>query len=266
MHTGAQGGRRGRNPRSSPKKRVLSAAENEKAQRAPSNAHSRVIALRSDPFWPPIKDAAKEKGVIEKKGRGAWERWLMKEAQATTFVMAPADIELRLCEVYRLCFEKSRRKDISILNDFVAHHPALLFRCAWVEQLVRDHAFVRHFNPQARRILQALGSGLRRAGSERDISRLYLPSKIVAAREVQKKLAQELSNFFANIDAHNADPTWLAEELGRKVEETIREYPGVASAKTKLRVFLEKDQAYKASILIAAKTFHVRERDLQESS
>lgn len=265
MRAGLRDKHRGQKLRSSRKSKAPLTAEKEMAQRAPSAPNSSVVALRSNPFWPPIKDAAKEKEIVEKKGRGAWELWLMKETQATTFAIAPADIELRLCEVYGLCFENSGRRDMSILNDFVAHHPALVFRCTWVEQLVRNSAYVRHFEPQARRILQALGSGFRRAGAERDLSRLHLPGKIAAAHEVQKKLAEELTGFLKKFDSNNAEQTWRLEELESKVQEIIRAYPSVVSTKQKLRGYLEGNQAYKASILIAAKIFHVRERDLQES-
>jgi hypothetical protein len=264
MRSNRRGKRRGQRPYISSTKTPSRRAQGKKARGALSDITSRVPALRSNPFWPPIKNALREKEMIEKEGREAWESWLVNEAQ-TTILMAPSDVALRTCEVYRLCFENSDHQELSILIDFVAHHPSLVFHCVWLEELVRGTAFVRHFDPYARNVLLALGSGFRRAGTKHDWKRLSRPSRTRAAHEVQKRVASELSTFLEGLDAAHAEQKWVAEQVDRKVQKLIEVYPHVATATAKLRALLGKASAYKASVLIAAKTFGVRERDLQKS-
>jgi hypothetical protein len=226
-------------------------------------AHS---TLRVKPTLPPITDASGERETIVKQGLWAWEKSLIKRALAKPVgevTVSPTEIEDRICEVYRQCFDDSRRRDLSVLTEFVKRFPSLIFRCGWIEELVATVATVRNYDEYARRLLRALGDGFRRAGAERDPRRLYRSVRLEAARNLKKKLSSDFSRFLKDLDRHNAQEKWLLEQCQEKVTQINNDYPAVVIAKLRLLGLLKDGKASKAAILVAAKTFSVRERDLE---
>jgi len=148
---------KGRAPksRSTKRKRPPQPAQNkEVVLRSPNSPP--VSVLRSNPFYPPIRNAEKEKFLLEKKGLFGWKRWLLGKSAPPVITLSRNEVMVRIADVYRLCFERSGQQDLSILSDLVAHYPDAVFVAPWIKKLVGSIAFSRFHSLQARRILHAL--------------------------------------------------------------------------------------------------------------
>jgi hypothetical protein len=226
-----------------------------------------VTHLRSSPFVPSIDDPAKEKGLIEKHGTARWRHYLLERLGKEMLISHPTDESKRIAEIYRLCFLNSGSSDASIVGDFAAHFPGLVFQCEWVRKLVAECARVRHVDENARRLLLAIASGFRRAGAKPNWERLTRTARIQAARDAQKELRRILATWVRECQPSQAVSGWWREKVNEKVLGICRAYSRFPEdAKPRLKELLEKKRTYEASVLIAARTFNVRERDLQTSA
>lgn len=267
MHSDRRSTRREHKTPSKRGEKLLESTWDETTRKPRSSFGSVVPAPRSNRYLPPIENASKEKQIIEKKGHEAWVRWLFRIAHANSLMMSGTAVDNRLCEVYRQCFEASGAQDMSIISDFIAQNPRTAFRCDWVAELLRVPPSVRYYsNSNIRRILLALSSGFERAASKRNLRRSYLAARLEAARHAQKTLSTELSRFFSNLNFRYAAEPWLVNELQKKASEIVSSYSLTANVKDELLKLLEKRQAYKASLLVTALCFRIRQRDLQSQA
>lgn len=266
MHLGRRGVQMKQEEGSKNRKIPRSPKGVEAERRLQSMIASTASILPAKSPLPPIEDAAKERAIIEKKGRWAWEEWLVKKAlakPARQVTVSPTEVKDRICEVYRQCFNNSRQGDLSVISEFAARFPNLVFRCAWIQELVSAFAPIRRYDEYARRLLRAIGSGFRRAGAKRSWKRLSRATRIEAARDLQRKLSRELSHWMKSLDSAHAVKSRLHTEETKKLSQVLQEYHLSESSQTRFRMLLETGQAYKASLLIAAITYGVRERELQ---
>lgn len=219
--------------------------------------------MESDPFRPPISDPTAEKRILERDGPGKWIDWLQGRTKADSFGHHPADEAKRIAEVYRLCFEKSRREDVSIVGDFAAHYPGIFLSGTWVAEVAKQWSVTKL--DETNRLLKAIADGFRRA-SPPAWNRQQRRGRLRAAREFRSRMGSELKSFLEELRCQDSTKEWLAEQIGVRVSDLVHRNPRLSSVAEKLRKKLLARRAYQAAILIAATIFEVRERDLQTKS
>ncbi len=251
-------------PKKSSARTTRSNPQTTKVERQTHGEARRVLcaehSMCSDPFWPPISDPTKEKQILEDKGHVAWIEWL-QEGVKDCFAYHPTDEMKRITEVYRLCFEQSKRKDTSIIGDFVAHHPRLVLS-GWVAEVAEQWNITAldETITGRNRLLKAISNGFRRASSSSWNQRLRR-GRLSAAREFRLRLSRELTSFHEGFKDSPAE--WWSKQVEKNVSDLVRENPQLSSLTGELRTKLSTGQIYKAAVLIAATIFGVRERDLE---
>jgi hypothetical protein len=192
-----------------------------------------------------------------------------------TAMILPQDLETRIIEIYRRCYEKEpdREKcDESIIRDFVAAFPGLTFKAEWLRKLVDTQARMGDFKPKSlrSRVLLAMANGFRGAVEvvpryQKSLNRV----KVKCARDFRREILLDLQQWERVLDRRHADHTegaWNAEVAGRaadKAASLIEKHPSLKTCKQKLRELLRTGQQRKASFLIATTVWLVSEHDLQ---
>lgn len=244
--------------------KIQSTADRERSPFGPE-----MKSMQSDPpFWPRITNPSTERQIFESKGPVAWIEWLQEGTKPDSFAYHPIDEAKRIAEVYRLCFELSGQKNVSIIGDFVAHCPHLVLSGTWVAQVAKQRSITRPEETNQtgeNRLLEAIGRGFRRAASF-SWERKLKPSRLRAAREFRSKINEELKSFVETLRRRDAERDWLAAQIKAKVSELVRHNPRLSSVADKLTKKLSARRTYDASILIAATIFDIRERDLEAKS
>ena len=211
----------------------------------------------------PIENASHEKEIFEK---GDDLRRLNSE-RCSGPVMVSDEIRVhRIIEVYRRCFEQADQSSrLRVVSDFIAHFPQLAFDADWLKTLLRMPVLFPRVGDDAREaVFGAFANGFRRAArgsKEPSIQRSY---RISGARFAARNLQDELSMWNDGLDRHHSTPEELAARAAEKANEIATKSCKLGrSAKQRLTRLLEDGKCYKAAILIAARLFGVRERDLQ---
>ena len=217
----------------------------------------------------PIADCWHEKKMWE---AGEFARKL--NADYSSFVIAQNENanRRRICEVYRRCFEstESARSGLVVVRDFAAHFPDLLFDAQWIKEMVRRESIEYSFSKVPKAAFCAIQTGLRSAvnsQSREPATQKYY--KISAARLAAKEtIAPELSKWNRGLQRISAPlPVWIAEQATEKADELMRSYRLQGqNTRKRLVIFLTQGHCSKAAVLIAARCFKVRERDVESSS
>lgn len=214
----------------------------------------------------PIADPLKEKELIEKHGLEGWFTYLRKRTGCSALVMHPDVLRTRVCEVYRLCYEKAVISNLEVISDFVAYHPQLVLRSPWLAALLTPLSLASFEDQRSgkNRLLQALAYGFRRAAAPKaQRNRAFRATRLLAAHDFLPEIRNELDGFVVSLSVPQAERRWVAEQVAQKLPELQRRFPPISPVSDRIEKLLLRGQVYKASIAIAAKVFHVRVRDLQ---
>lgn len=214
----------------------------------------------------PIENAFHEKETFEK---GEDLRKLNSARSPGPVVVSDEIRARRIIEVYRRCFEQADGNSrLRVVSDFIAHFPQVAYDADWVKTLLRMPVLFPRVGDSTREaVFGAFANGFRRAArgsKEPSIQRSY---RISGTRMAARNLQDELSVWNASLDRHHSTPKELAARAAEKANELATKYCKLGrSGEQRLTRLLEEGKCYKAAILIAARLFGVRERDLQTST
>ena len=207
----------------------------------------------------PIADALHEKVVFE---AGDFERKLNARREPEIVVISAEARNARIVEVYRRCLEEAVNNDrLAVVRDFFAHFPHLVCDAAWLKPLLQKST-----ETHRKEILTAMANGLKAAARRRTNSAVQESYRIKGARAAMGTIQDELSRW--NEGLQRAISTHAEVELAssKKAGEFARIYGLGAIERRRLQKMLGAGQCYKAAILLTAKAFRVRQRDLQTRS
>ena len=175
--------------------------------------------------------------------------------------------EVRVMEVYRLCYQQSPEdKREKILRDFAAHFPHLIFEAKWLHELVRkSHHYGFGAGSVQSKLFLSVANGLRSTASGTRYGRQTRALKLHAARMVRFKLWEELDSWNRTLQ-RDLDPSreWIHERASEKTRELTKETPRLNRVQGQLLRLLQDGKLYDASVLVTALIFGVRQRDLQQ--
>lgn len=182
-------------------------------------------------------------------------------------------LRARIIEIYRRCYVErlaGKMQPESVIADFVAAYPQLVFEADWLQALVETQATNRDFRPGGARkkVFQAMANGFRRvANPEARVNRSMRGARMEAARHFLLDLRRRLSDWDRTLDRASA-PTadWIESRATEKLVELVQEHSQLERCRDRLKTLLCAARLYEASILMAATIFQVRERDLQTRS
>ena len=218
----------------------------------------------------PIREPFREKRLIENGLDTRLPAYLCQEFYPA--VISGKDLEARIVEIHRRCYEESPATEReSVIRDFVASCPHLVFKADWLAEIVTRHA--RKFDLSSgrrNRILTAMANGFRRAVDIRPRYQRFLHhGKVEYAREFRKEILTDLQWWEKTLDRPHAtekEEWWTGEVARRATDKTvslIAEHPSLKVCKQKLTKLLCAGQHRKASFLIASTVWDVPEHDLQ---
>lgn len=232
--------------------------------------------LQSSPvFHPPITNPNEEKHAFEAGGEEGLMQLLRGAVRAGGLVVPTGELEKRIAEVYRLCLVGSDGKDLTIVSDFVAHCPRLAIRgCLWLGGLA---AFPSQFDienfraltkgkaPAKHRLFDAMAKGFERAAtpiSQKERRRAIGPELADAARKLRVTLAKELRGKFAGW------PHWRGADTSEQSHalclDLVHQFPSLTLGDVHaLEKHLARRRAFEAAVVIAARAFGVRTRDVR---
>lgn|SRR6185437_729742 len=233
--------------------------------------------LRSSPdFYPPITVPGEEKRVFEARSEDGLMEHLRGAVRAGGIVVPPGELETRIAEIYRRCFEDGGGADLNVVSDFVAHCPRFVLRgCPWLAGLAASpipfgaeilRATTNRPSLTKQRLLDAIAKGFERAAavkSEKAQRRAIAPSISGAARLLRENLAERLRTHFADWQGW-ASGEWLTEESMKLLSQLKREYPRIKPGDVEtLQRHLAGRHAFEAAVIIAARSFGVSTRDVR---
>jgi len=214
----------------------------------------------------PIENASHEKEIFE-KGEDLRK---LNSARCPGPVVVSGEIRARrIIEVYRRCFEEADQSSrLRVVSDFIAHFPQLAFDADWLKILLRMPVLFPPVGDKSREaIFVAVANGFRRAARRTKEPAIQRSYRISGTRIAARNLQDELSMWNESLDRHHSTPQELAVRAAEKADEIANQYRKLGrGAKQRLTKLLEDGKCYKAAILIAARLFGVRERDLQTST
>jgi hypothetical protein len=189
-------------------------------------------------------------------------------------MILPQNLETRIIEIYRRCYEKEpepEKRDESIIRDFVAAFPGLIFKAEWLRKLVDTQARMGDFGPKKlrSRVLLAVANGFRRAEALSGYNRFLKQTAANAAKMDRKNILKALEKWARPLKRRivEVDPTWSAEIAARrankKVAQLVKLHPRLEKYRVPLEEFLRQGKLYDASVVIAAEVFGVSDRPLQ---
>ena len=257
--------RKGKRPQQKARARKKSASQPEAAKERGA-ASPATVALQNLATEPPIVEPLKEKHLIEKSGEAAWLKYLRKRTGHSGIAFDPEQARDRICELYRLCYTHAGKKKLDVVRDFMAFYPDLGFSSRWLAELMKPYSLASFLEESTgkNRLLQALSKGLRRAADPTPrMRRAIRVTRVNAAQHFQKEMQGELEQFLKDLPFGEATLDWISERVQEKVNKLVETYPKLSNVSQELKKLLERRQAYKASVLIAAKLFGVRQRNLQ---
>jgi hypothetical protein len=214
----------------------------------------------------PIENASHEKEIFE-KGEDLRK---LNSARCPGPVVVSGEIRARrIIEVYRRCFEEaSQSSRLRVVSDFIAHFPQLAFDADWLKTLLQMPVLFPPVGDNSREaVFGAVANGFRRAARRTKEPAIQKSYRISGTRIAARNLQGELSMWSESLDRHHSTPEEIAVRAAEKADEIAKQYRKLGRrAKQRLTRLLEDGKCYKAAILIAARLFGVRERDLQTSS
>jgi hypothetical protein len=214
----------------------------------------------------PIENALHEKETFEK---GEDLRKLNSPRCPGPVVVSGEIRARRITEVYQRCFEEADQSSrLRVVSDFIAHFPQLAFDADWLKTLLRMPVLFPPVGDNSREaVFGAVANGFRRAARRTKEPAIQRSYRISGTRIAARKLQDELSMWNDSLDRHHSTPQELAVRAAEKADEIAKQYRKLGRReKQRLTRLLEDGKCYKAAILIAARLFGVRERDLQTSA
>jgi hypothetical protein len=222
----------------------------------------------------PIDRPSDEKRLIEDGVSSEFLNYLSRIAKLAPIV--PGELDNRIVEIHRLCYEGSPPAEReSVVRDFIALSPDLIFKAEWLAKLIRRHAKIQDFDPESARskLFLAIADGFKSAADSASRSKLFLrPSKLGAAKEFRScEMLPELTQWEKGLDRRNAHSSaeWRAEianRAERKTAELVNRHPCLHIHRGQLTRLLSSRQLYQASLLVAATVFCVSARELERGS
>jgi hypothetical protein len=191
-----------------------------------------------------------------------------------TAMILPPDLEARIVEIYQRCYEKERdpgKRDESIIRDFAAAFPGLIFKAEWLRKLVDTQVRMGDFGPKKlrSRVLLAMANGFRAAEALTGYKHFVKQGAANAAKMLRKNILKELEKWARPLKRRIVEvaPPWSAaitvRRANKKVAQLVRLYPRLEPYKVSLEELLQEGKLYDASVLIAAEVFGVSDRPLQ---
>jgi hypothetical protein len=212
----------------------------------------------------PIVNACHEKKMFEK---GEFARKLNPGYYSGMIAESEATRRTRIVEVYKRCFEETdRRTRWKVVRDFAAHFPDLVFDADWIKQLVRRDFTTSSFSNDSTEAFRAIANGFRSAAStkphEPAIQKAY---KLSAIRFFVEKIQEELVSWNRDLDRGIRLTETISASAAEKVNGLAKTYGQLARRDDRQRLtkLLSQGHCYEAAVLIAARVFRVRQRDLQ---
>ena len=213
----------------------------------------------------PIDDPWEEKETIEKR-KITYSVYLIRKLGAESIGFTKESVHNRIREVYRLCFESRDKKDMEVIDDFVAFHPGLAFDTPWLDLLVHEHTvFDEPWEGSYRtRLLMALASGFERAAySKLATGRRFRSMKLNWGRIWVEALKDELLRFYGSVDWIHADKEEVVTE---KITELVKRYPRLEESREKLTEHLLHKRVKAAAQFIVNKVLRVGIHDLRSKA
>jgi len=152
------------------------------------------------------------------------------------------------------------------MRDFAVVFPRqLIFEAGWLKILIEIQVSNRDFRPNGprNRLFRELANGFRRAANPKArINRAMRDAQMTAARFVLGDIRKDLSKWESTLKRSTATLEWIHRRATEKARE-LGAHPRLEPHQQQLEELLFQGQHYKASILVAAKTYRVRQRDLE---
>ncbi|MBI4455087.1 MAG: hypothetical protein HY644_04225 [Acidobacteria bacterium] len=214
----------------------------------------------------PIEDPFKEKCLLEEPPN-LLLIYLMKKGGSGR--ISAQSFDARVIEIYRLCYEKDPKPPKTretVVRDFAAHFPHLIFQSSWLRDLIHQWDVTPH--GQTSRILRALANGFRQAATLTAYKRRVKDRTLDLAHLWRAQIQRNLSDWIDVLDLKNADMNdrLITKQVTAKAGEFVKNNPHLKRHETRLIELLRERNAYDASILITAKLFTVSQRQLQRSN
>jgi hypothetical protein len=239
-----------------------------------SSQPSKKSAIKIQPaLFPPITDASREKRQLEKDFFGWAESLVRKSGDLNARLNdgrnggIPMEVfEARVTEVYRLCYEQSQPQRDKVVRDFSAFFPHLIFDAKWLGELVRrSHHYGFGTDTIQGRLFRSMAKGLRSAASGIRYGRQTRAMKLQAAKTIRLRIHRELDAWNRTLQRDLDHPQeWINERAADKTRELVKENPRVKRFQGRLLILLQDGKLYDSSVLLAAKMFGARERELEK--
>jgi hypothetical protein len=220
---------------------------------------------------PPMADPWEEKKAAD-SGSQAYTEMLHRRTESLQLLILPGALEERIREVYRLCFMENP-KDMSVLNDYAAHHPVLALSSPWLADLLDTKKPKKfQFRESDRcRVLEALARGFKRASNPNTWKKRVKRDDVEVARHTCGQIHGELKKFYGSdcadikaLKAEERDGAARARGLiDGKVAEIAARVPQVRLPIPEIRNLVIKGRLSDAAKVIASRIWNVREREIE---
>lgn len=204
-------------------------AKKEKGVRRSDQATPRILKMSLvSSGQPPIDEPESEKLFLEGRSEEQWLEYVFAQARKAgvrdVLAINPEEIEKRIVEVYRLCFEQAtNRKQMEVVRDFVAFHPHLALHSEWLISLLQRQTRFLDFNENSprNRLLRAWADGWQRAANPGRIQRaVTLFSRLRVAREYRREMQATVKELMKEADRQ--DKAWISEQVKKLVGNAPR--------------------------------------------
>jgi hypothetical protein len=144
----------------------------------------------------------------------------------------------------------------------------LAFNAPWLARFVKDRTAFNEPEPGSdrNRLLKALANGFRRAAHpEPRIKKWHRANKLLAAREVQRKMQKKFGDHLKpdSLEWKDADDGEKDSRVSEVLCELVKTYPVLRSESEKLKTYLKASQLRNASVLVICKICRVLAHDLE---
>ena len=131
-------------------------------------------------------------------------------------IISPEERRRRIIEIYQRCYfqETDRRKQVSVLADFVGCFPHLALQADWFQKTVTSVSLTPDFSVGGTRrdTLLAVAKGFKRAADPTPRLRKQMRNHALeTAREFRLGTAEQLKIWWSSLNAKDAAQEWLDE-------------------------------------------------------
>jgi len=222
-----------------------------------------------------VEDPFHEKSLLQKDAN----RWILALVEKvrkrdglpakSALGFTPESLRKRICDVYRLCYERSvETSQTKIVYDFAAFFPDLIFCAKWFIRLLQAPA-VEDNGTLKKKLFLALSKGFRRAASTVGSSKQLFTGRVEAAKIFRSsEIVPHLRKWELRLDrkhSNSRDTDWLGARTASEVDALIVKYPALKPCRRHLTDLLLVGKLYEASVLISATVFRVPAHQLERN-